>query len=155
MRAICLFWGCADDSNHREYSVRMVCNPLKPTVCFWGRNKERETICGETSTKPKSRRMMTITSGKQVVATNNDDVYDVYKQGINFLTRSCSRARRIKCLFRFNSTLSRFYYSYRQHLSILLEMKLELFTRARDILKVRYWLMELSMKLSFIIFKYF
>lgn len=36
-------------------------------------------------------RMMTITSGKQVVAANDDDVYDVYKQGINFLTRSSSR----------------------------------------------------------------
>lgn len=37
---------------------------------------------------------MTITSGKQVVAANDDDdgIYDVYKQGINFLTRSSSRA---------------------------------------------------------------
>lgn len=42
--------------------------------------------------------MITITSGKQVVAANNDDDedddgYDVYKQGINFLTHSCARAR--------------------------------------------------------------
>lgn len=40
---------------------------------------------------------MTITSGKQVVAANDDDSYDVYKQGINFLTHSCSRVQQIKC----------------------------------------------------------
>lgn len=46
---------------------------------------------GRASTEHGEERMMTITSGKQVVAANDDDVYDVYKQGINFLTRSSSR----------------------------------------------------------------
>jgi len=100
-----LFRGCCNDSNYREYFARIICNPSKPIVCKKQREKEREGGEGgrrgeqsatNTSTELKTRRM-TITSGKQVVAANNEDVYDVYKQGINFLTRSCSWARRIKC----------------------------------------------------------
>lgn len=65
-----------------DIHARIVCNPPKPTgVCRRGRGKrrrERETeerqsaVNASLSTELEYRRMMTITSGKQVVAANND-----------------------------------------------------------------------------------